>query len=211
MMTREAVFNETHYFQNMMKPVQSLKEQTTNCRKKVEEGLKNRRDKKLSSKLSMDTQLLNISKEELSLKRKLVEQLEKSEEEFNSGMNKVFKSMENISSCIQQTVGILAHLANQRQTPYQQQYRPPFSPPSFNQQSVPQYGHPSQRNVQNENQGDEENERVHETYHNIILLYKLSYSCQHAFTYSKYLTKMFLILLPPASLLLISHPVSVLG
>ena len=97
----------------------SLKEQTTNCRKKVEEGLKNRRGKKLSSKLSMDT-LLNISKEELSLKRKLVEQLEKSEEDFNSGMNKVFKSMENISSCIQQTVGILAHLANQQQTPYQQ-------------------------------------------------------------------------------------------
>ena len=109
----------------------------------------------------MDTQLLNISKEELPLKRKLVEQQEKSEEEFNSNMNKVFKSMENISSCIQQT----AHLINQQQTPYQQQYRPPFSPPSFNHQSVPQYGHPSQRNVQNENQGNEENERVYETYH----------------------------------------------
>ena len=78
-----------------IREAQSLKEQTTNRRKKVE-GLKNRRDKsKLSSKLSMD-----ISKEELSLKRKLVEQLEKSEEEFNAGMNKVFKSMENISSCI---------------------------------------------------------------------------------------------------------------
>ena len=144
-----------------IREAQSLKEETTNCRKKVEEGLKNRRDKKLSSKLSMDTHLLNISKEELSLKRKLVVQLEKSEEEFNSGMNKV----ENISSCIQQTVGILADLAKPQQTPYQQQYRPPFSPPSFNQQSVPQYGHPSQRNVQNENQGYEENERVHETYH----------------------------------------------
>ena len=99
--------------------------QTTNRHKKVEEGLKNRRDKKLSSKLSMDTQLLNISKEELSLKRKLVDQLEKSEEEFNAGMNKVFKSMENISSCIQQT----AQLVNQQQTPW-----PPFSSPSFNHQ-----------------------------------------------------------------------------
>ena len=39
----------------------------------------------------MDTQLLNILKEELHLKRKLVEQLEKSEEEFSSGMNKVEK------------------------------------------------------------------------------------------------------------------------
>ena len=53
---------------------QSPKEQTTSCRKKVEEVLKNRLDKKLSSKLSMDTQLLNILKEELSLKRKLVKQ-----------------------------------------------------------------------------------------------------------------------------------------
>ena len=61
----------------------------------------------------MDTQLLNIAKEELSLKRKLVEQLEKAEEDFNSGMNKVFKPMKNISSCIQQTVGILPHLVNQ--------------------------------------------------------------------------------------------------
>ena len=113
----------------------------------------------------MDTQLLNISKEELSLKRKLAEQLEKSEEEFDSGMNKVFKSMENISSCIQQTVGILAHLVNQQQEPYQQKYRPRFSPTSFSHQSVPQYGHPSQRNVQNENPRNEENERVYETYH----------------------------------------------
>ena len=127
-------------FQNMMKPVlevqqvvkkfeklNPLKNKQQTVVKKVEEGLKNKRDKKLSSKLSMDTQLLNISKEELSHKRKLVEQLEKSEEESNSGMNKVFKSMENISSCIQQTVGILSHLVNQQQTPYQQQNRSPLT------------------------------------------------------------------------------------
>ena len=167
MMMRAAVFSQTRYFQNIMKlvlEVQQLvkkfekliplrnKQQTVV--KKVEEGLKNKRDKKLSSKLSMDTQLLNILKEELHLKRKLVEQLEKSEEEFSSGMNKVFTSMENISSCIQQTVGILVGilLVNQQQTPYQQKYWPPFSPPSFNHQSILQYGNPSQRNVQNENQ-----------------------------------------------------------
>ena len=136
-----------------IREAQSLKEQTTNRRKKVEEGLKNRRDKKLSSKLSMNTQLLNVSTEEFSLK-KLLEQLEKSEEDFTSGMNKVFKPMENIRPFIQQTVGILAHLVNQQQTPYQQQNRLPFSPPNFNHQSVPQYGHPSQRNVQNENHGN---------------------------------------------------------
>ena len=57
---------------------QSRKEQTTNRRIKVEGWLKNRRGKKLSSKLSMDTQLLNISKEKFSLKMELVEQLQKS-------------------------------------------------------------------------------------------------------------------------------------
>ena len=80
-------------------------------------------------------------------------------------MNEVFKSMENISSSIQQTVGILDHLVNQQQTPYQQQCWPPFSPLSFNHQSVMQYGHPSQTNVQNENQGNKKNKRLHETYH----------------------------------------------
>ena len=75
-----------------IREVQSLKEQTTNRRKKAEERLKHRRDKKLLSKLNMDTQSLNISKEE-SLKRKLVEQLAKSREEFNSGMNKAFSSV----------------------------------------------------------------------------------------------------------------------
>ena len=74
----------------------------------------------------------------MSIKRKLEEQLEKSEEEFNSGMNKAFKSKENINSCIQETVGILAHLFT-LQTPYQQQYQPRFSEPSFNDQSVSKY------------------------------------------------------------------------
>ena len=45
-----------------------------------------------------------------------------------------------------------------------------------------------------------------------VSFYFTSYlSCQHVFAYSKYLTKMFLILLPPALLLLISYPVSVSG
>ena len=59
--------------------------------------------------------------------------------------------MENVSSCMQQAVGILAHIINQQQTPYQQQYRPPFIPANFNHRSVQLNGHPSQRNVQNEN------------------------------------------------------------
>ena len=43
--------------------------------------------KKLLSKLTMNKQLLDISKEELFFKRKLVEQLEKSKTQFNLGTN----------------------------------------------------------------------------------------------------------------------------
>ena len=49
--------------------------------------------------------------------------------------------MENISSCIQQKVTILAHLVNNQQASYQQQYGLPFSPPSFNHQSILQDSH----------------------------------------------------------------------
>ena len=39
--------------------------------------------------------------------------------------------MEKISSCIQQTVGTVAHLVNQQQTHCQQQYRPPVHSTSW--------------------------------------------------------------------------------
>ena len=53
---------------------------------------------------SMHVQMINISKDELSLERKLVEQLEKSHDDFNSGMNKNLTTMKSIGSAIEQIV-----------------------------------------------------------------------------------------------------------
>lgn len=44
------------------------------------------------------------------LKRRLGEENEKSDKDFNEGLNKVLSTMDNISSAIQQNVGILAQL-----------------------------------------------------------------------------------------------------
>ena len=101
------------------------KEAANEHRKNVEELLKNRKDKKLCSKTGSGTQMLNIAKEELSLKRKLVEKLDKSDEEFRASMEKVNKTMENIGNAIQQSVGILSQLVRPQQyypNPSQQPY-----------------------------------------------------------------------------------------
>ena len=52
----------------------------------------------------MHVQMINISKDELSLERKLVEQLEKSHDDFNSGMKKKLTTMKSIGSAIEQIV-----------------------------------------------------------------------------------------------------------
>ena len=56
--------NETGNKEN--ETVSTVKKLTTERRKTVEEGLKGRRDQKLSSKLSTEAQLINLSKEEKS-------------------------------------------------------------------------------------------------------------------------------------------------
>ena len=65
------------------------------------------------------------TKEELNLKRKI--NFEKSDIEFNTGLQKVLKTMDIISGAIQRSVGILAHLVH-----HQKQFHTPQMP-SHNQ------------------------------------------------------------------------------
>ena len=64
------------------------------------------------------------------IKTKFCEQYPEVEDEKFPRSNDLDSIMENNSSCIQQTVGIQARLVNQEKTTYEQQYEPPFSPPS---------------------------------------------------------------------------------
>ena len=46
--------------------------------------LKNRKDKKMTSKISNDDQLLQVTREDISFKKELLEKIDKSEKEFKS-------------------------------------------------------------------------------------------------------------------------------
>ena len=62
-----------------------------NNRERANEFLKNRQDKKLSIPLGNDEQMLNIAKKDVLLKRKLISQFEKSDEELNASVSKITK------------------------------------------------------------------------------------------------------------------------
>ena len=73
---------------------------TTNEGERANEFLKIKREKTLSIRLCNDEQMLNIAKEDMFLKRKLSSQFEKSDEEFNSSISKMGKTMESIGNAM---------------------------------------------------------------------------------------------------------------
>ena len=57
------------------------------------------------------TMMLHFAKEDLNLKRTLVEQLEKSDADFNENIAEVSQAMEVIGNVMQQCVGILGNIS----------------------------------------------------------------------------------------------------
>ena len=51
--------------------------------------------------------MLNIAKEDMLSKRKLISQSEKSDEELNASISEISKTMEPIGNAMQQCVGIM--------------------------------------------------------------------------------------------------------
>ena len=70
----------------------------TSDRERPNEFLKNKRGKKLSTRLGNDEEMLNIAKEDMILKKKLISQFEKSDEELNASISKIGKTMESIGN-----------------------------------------------------------------------------------------------------------------
>ena len=63
--------------------------------------------------------MLNIAKEDMLLKRKLISQFEKSDEELNASISKISKTMESIGNAMQQCIGKMGGLMMQHSSPYQ--------------------------------------------------------------------------------------------
>ena len=67
----------------------------------------------MTNKLSCETQMLNCSKEDLNLKRKMACDMEKSDAELSETINKVNKTMESIGDSIKQGFGLIAEIMKQ--------------------------------------------------------------------------------------------------
>ena len=80
-------------------------------REKVKSFLRNRKYQKLCTRMGAETQMLHFVKEDMNVKRKLGEQLGKSDAAFNKNIAKVSRTMEVIGNAMQQCVGILGNLA----------------------------------------------------------------------------------------------------
>ena len=82
--------------------------------------LKNRKDKKMSPNLSTDKQLIQISQEDVTLKRELLDKMEKSEQEFKASFTELNKTMATIGTAIQQSV---VYWVNYLTKEYHQQWK----------------------------------------------------------------------------------------
>ena len=82
--------------------------------------LKNRKDKKMSPNLSTDKQLIQISQEDVTLKRELLDKMEKSDQEFKASFTELNKTMATIGTAIQQSV---VYWVNYLTKEYHQQWK----------------------------------------------------------------------------------------
>ena len=69
----------------------------------------------MTSKISNDDQLLQLTREDIAFKKELLEKIDKSDKEFKSQLASLNHTMSNIAAAIQQSVRILAMLVNQGQ------------------------------------------------------------------------------------------------
>ena len=86
----------------------------------------------MSHNLSTDKQLIQISQEDVTLKRELLDKMEKSDQEFKASFTELNKTMATIGTAIQQSVGLLGQILNQGIPPAME--RPSYYNGSYAQQ-----------------------------------------------------------------------------
>ena len=78
----------------------SKDQKKTDRREKIAKFLKNQKEKRMNAKVTVEKQLVNIAREDLALKRKIMETSEKVDEQFLSNNSKMTKTMENVGNAI---------------------------------------------------------------------------------------------------------------
>ena len=103
----------------------------TDQREKISKFLKDQKKKRMNAKVTVDKQLVNIAREDLALKRKIMETSEKVDEQFLSNNNKMTKTMENVGNAITCCFGMMKKMY---ETPPQQQQQPVYLVIAFDQE-----------------------------------------------------------------------------
>ena len=67
----------------------------------------------MTSQLSIDSQLLQLSHDDLAFKKELLSKMDQVDQEFKEGFVQLNNTMSKIGTAIQQSVGILSRLVNQ--------------------------------------------------------------------------------------------------
>ena len=97
-------------------------DEATERKSKIRKLLKKNKSAKLSSKSGAEAQMLQCCKDNLILKRKMIENMETSEESFKDCISKVNKTIEEIGTVITPRVQLLSELVKVRQNPAPRQF-----------------------------------------------------------------------------------------
>ena len=90
---------------------------TSERHESVTDLLNKRKDLKLAAKTRPEKRKLNYTDEDIQLKRKLIERMDKSDREFQENLERINRTMENIVHSAQQSVGMLTEILRSRTQP----------------------------------------------------------------------------------------------
>lgn len=93
-------------------------------RELLNDKLKNFRQEKLKRKLPVDAQLLDCAKEELAVKKQLVDQMHAMDREYSENMTKLSNNMENLTNSIADGFALLRTLLIRQPQPMYPSYPP---------------------------------------------------------------------------------------
>ena len=78
---------------------------TNKWRESITDFLNKRKDLRLAAKTHLEKEKLNYTEQDIQLKRKLIERMDKSDQEFQENLERINRTMENIGHSVQQSVG----------------------------------------------------------------------------------------------------------
>ena len=94
----------------------------SNRREKIAEFLKDSKEKKMTSRCSLEKQQLTLMKEDLSLKRKMTTTANSVEQKFLENNNKMIRTMENLENAISNCLDIMKRMIDSQQAPIHENY-----------------------------------------------------------------------------------------